>query len=50
MKPTLSVRIERAIKTAQGQPPGSEQGYVFVLEDSADRHVGGICAIQVVVG
>ncbi|XPE23623.1 arginine N-succinyltransferase [Shigella sonnei] len=30
---TLSVRIERAIKTWQGELPKSEQGYVFVLED-----------------
>lgn len=31
---TLSARIERAIKTWQGELPKSEQGYVFVLEDS----------------
>ncbi len=30
---TLSARIERAIKTWQGELPKSEKGYVFVLEE-----------------
>ncbi len=47
---TLSVRIERAIKTWQGELPKSEQGYVFVLEDSETGTVAGICAIEVAVG
>ncbi len=47
---TLSVRIERAIKTWQGELPKSEQGYVFVLEDSESGTVAGICAIEVAVG
>lgn len=43
---TLSARIERAIKTWQGELPKSEQGYVFVLEDSETGTVAGIfCAI-----
>ena len=41
---TLSARIERAIKTWQGELPKSEQGYVFVLEDSETGTVAGICA------
>mgnify|MGYP000680616328 CR=1 FL=1 len=44
---TLSARIERAIKTWQGELPKSEQGYVFVLEDSETGTVAGICAIEV---
>ena len=47
---TLSARIERAIKTWQGELPKSEQGYVFVLEDSESGTVAGICAIEVAVG
>lgn len=47
---TLSARIERAIKTWQGELPKSEQGYVFVLEDSETGTVAGICAIEVAVG
>ncbi len=47
---TLSVRIERAIKTRQGELPKSEQGYVFVLEDGETGTVAGICAIEVAVG
>ena len=31
---TLSARIERALQTWQGTLPKSEQGYVFVLEDT----------------
>lgn len=38
---TLSARIERAIKTWQGELPKSEQGYVFVLEDSETGTVAG---------
>lgn len=47
---TLSARIERAIKTWQGELPKSEQGYVFVLEESETGTVAGICAIEVAVG
>lgn len=46
---TLSARIERAIKTAR-RTAQSEQGYVFVLEDSETGTVAGICAIEVAVG
>ncbi|MBU5568360.1 arginine N-succinyltransferase, partial [Escherichia sp. S69_ASV_4] len=38
------------IKTWQGELPKSEQGYVFVLEDSETGTVAGICAIEVAVG
>ncbi|XNM83333.1 hypothetical protein ACLK1V_09720 [Escherichia coli] len=41
MKRTLSARIERGIKTWQGELPKSEQGYVFVLEDSETGTVAG---------
>lgn len=47
---TLATRIERALKTWSGSLPKSEQGYVFVLEDSDTGEVGGICAIEVAVG
>ena len=47
---TLSARIERARLTWQGELPASEQGYVFVLEESESGTVAGICAIEVAVG
>ena len=47
---TLSARIERALQTWQGTLPKSEQGYVFVLEDTDTGTVAGICAIEVAVG
>lgn len=46
---TLMARIERSLQTA-GRTAKSEQGYVFVLEDSATGTVAGICAIEVAVG
>lgn len=47
---TLSARIERALKTWQGELPQSDQCYLFVLEDSERRQVVGVCAIEVAVG
>ncbi|EHM47395.1 MAG: arginine N-succinyltransferase [Yokenella regensburgei] len=47
---TLAARIERAIATWEGTLPKSDQGYVFVLEDSTTGTVAGICAIEVAVG
>ncbi|WP_318393485.1 arginine N-succinyltransferase [Enterobacter sp.] len=47
---TLSARIERAQQTWAGTLPPSEQGYVFVLEDTQTGTVAGICAIEVAVG
>ncbi|KNC94920.1 arginine N-succinyltransferase [Trabulsiella odontotermitis] len=47
---TLSARIERSQKTWEGALPKSEQGYVFVLEETDSGAVAGICAIEVAVG
>lgn len=47
---TLSARIERALKTWQGELPQSDQCYLFVLEDSERRQAVGVCAIEVAVG
>lgn len=49
-EPTLAARIERSQRTWRGELPKSEQGYVFVLEDSVSGAVVGICAIEVAVG
>lgn len=38
---TLMARIERSLQTWRGELPKSEQGYVFVLEDSASGTVAG---------
>lgn len=47
---TLAARIDRSQKTWRGELPKSEQGYVFVLEDTPSRKVVGICAVEVAVG
>ena len=39
---TLSARIERALKTWQGELPQSDQCYLFVLEDSERRQAVGV--------
>lgn len=47
---TLSARIERALQTWQGTLAKSEQGYVFVLEETDSGSVVGICAVEVAIG
>lgn len=47
---TLSARIARSLATWRGELPRSEQGYVFVLEETTHGQVVGICAIEVAVG
>lgn len=46
----LFSRIERTRKTLQGECPRSEQGYLFVLEDTEQKRVVGVSAIEVAVG
>ncbi len=45
-----AARIARSQQTRRGELPKSEQGYVFVLEESESGAVVGICAIEVAVG
>ncbi|MFI8415720.1 arginine N-succinyltransferase [Serratia sp. NPDC078593] len=47
---TLLARIERALKTWQGELPPGEQCYLFVLEDTVRQQVVGVSAIEVAVG
>ncbi len=47
---TLAARIERSLRTWRGELPPGEQGYTFVMEESASGRVVGICAIEVAVG
>ncbi|MCJ8161518.1 arginine N-succinyltransferase [Acinetobacter zhairhuonensis] len=49
-KEILSARIARTQKTLQGQAAPSEQGYLFVLEDTQEQRVVGVSAIEVAVG
>ena len=49
-KEILSARIARTQKTLQGQATPSEQGYLFVLEDTQVQRVVGVSAIEVAVG
>ena len=46
----MAARIERSIRTWQGQADRGEQGYLFVLEDCERRKVVGVSAIEVAVG
>ncbi|KAA9000106.1 arginine N-succinyltransferase [Affinibrenneria salicis] len=47
---TLSERIERALKTWQGELPAGDQGYLFVLEDTECARVVGVSGLEVAVG
>lgn len=47
---TLSARIERALKTWQGELTQGEQCYLFVMEDTESQRVVGVSAIEVAVG
>jgi len=49
-KEILSARIARTQKTLAGQATPSEQGYLFVLEDTLLQRVVGVSAIEVSVG
>jgi arginine N-succinyltransferase len=46
----LRARVERMIGTWQGKLPLSEQGYLFVLEDTEVSKVVGICGIEAAIG
>lgn len=46
----LEQRIERMLATWQGEAPISEQGYLFVLEDTQSKQVAGVSAIEVAIG
>lgn len=46
----LKARIERSIATFARRLPKSEQGFLFVLEDSEESKVVGVNAIEVAVG
>lgn len=46
----LAARIDRAVKTVQGKLDKSEQGYLFVLEDTELDKVVGVCGIEVALG
>lgn len=50
MKPRFRCVLKGQSKPGEGELPKSEQGYVFVLEDSETGTVAGICAIEVAVG
>ena len=46
----LAARIERVLKTWRDEATQAEQGYLFVLEDTEQKKVVGISAIEVAVG
>ncbi|MCH7314432.1 arginine N-succinyltransferase [Acinetobacter sp. ANC 3882] len=46
----LAARIDRAVKTVEGQLDKAEQGYLFVLEDTEINKVVGVCGIEVALG
>ncbi|TDR82029.1 arginine N-succinyltransferase [Paludibacterium purpuratum] len=46
----LAERIDRSVKSFAGELPQVEQGYVFVLEDTARGRIAGTCALEAAVG
>src|SRR5580698_4182628 len=46
----LGARIERARRTVRGEAARFEQGYLFVMEDSASGEVVGVCGLEAAVG
>ncbi len=46
----LAARIRRSIDTFAGALPRGQQGFLFVLEDTALERVVGVSAIEVAVG
>ena len=46
----LRDRVERSLRSFQGRAERADQCYVFVLADSGNGSVAGICAIEVAVG
>jgi arginine N-succinyltransferase len=46
----LAARIERARRTMEGRAAPHEEGYFFVMEDTATGDVAGVCGIEAAVG
>ena len=46
----LTARVERARRTMEGQAAPHEEGYFFVMEDTATGDVAGVCGIETAVG
>ncbi|GGP25143.1 arginine N-succinyltransferase [Silvimonas amylolytica] len=46
----LTARIERVRRTVAGEASLADQGYLFVMEDTASRRVVGVCGLEVAVG
>ncbi|GGP17587.1 arginine N-succinyltransferase subunit beta [Silvimonas iriomotensis] len=49
-RPALTARIERVRRTISGEAPLADQGYLFVMEDTASGRVVGVCGLEVAVG
>jgi len=53
LKPDREVqgaRLERVQRTVEGKAPLADQGYLFVMEDTATGQIAGVCGIEVAVG
>jgi arginine N-succinyltransferase len=46
----LGARIDRALRTVRGEAELFEQGYLFVMEDSASGEIVGVCGLEASVG
>ncbi|MCE0495857.1 arginine N-succinyltransferase [Vibrio salinus] len=46
----ISERIERVLATWEGTNEVAEQGYLFVLEDTSENCIVGVCGIEVAMG
>ncbi|WP_035053523.1 arginine N-succinyltransferase [Andreprevotia chitinilytica] len=49
-RPALTARIERTLRTVAGTAPLAEQGFLFVMEDTATQQVVGVAGLEVAVG
>ncbi|HTJ93805.1 MAG TPA: arginine N-succinyltransferase [Pararobbsia sp.] len=46
----LAARIDRIVRTVRGEAALHEQGYLFVMEDTATHEVVGVCGLEAAVG
>ncbi|MGH8782341.1 arginine N-succinyltransferase [Paraburkholderia sp.] len=46
----LAARVERSRRTLEGHAEPHEEGYFFVMEDTATGDVAGVCGIETAVG
>lgn len=46
----IAARLDRVQRTVAGDAPLAEQGYLFVMEDTATGQAAGVCGLETAVG